>query len=88
MVHNELDRIQADFHRLLSQATPLARPGPPAELSGPTSLVTARTGAASRSSSCQGQGLAATLVVSLPIVVIFLFVQRNLISGLTTGGIK
>ena len=34
------------------------------------------------------QIMAATLVVSLPIVVIFLLVQRHLISGLTTGSIK
>jgi ABC-type glycerol-3-phosphate transport system permease component len=32
--------------------------------------------------------MAATLVVSLPIVVIFLLVQRHLISGLRTGSLK
>jgi multiple sugar transport system permease protein len=34
------------------------------------------------------QIMAATLVVSLPIVVIFLLVQRSLVSGLTAGGVK
>jgi multiple sugar transport system permease protein len=34
------------------------------------------------------QIMAATLVVSVPIVVIFLLVQRHLISGLATGGVK
>lgn len=34
------------------------------------------------------QIMAATLVVSLPIIVIFLLVQRNLVSGLAAGGVK
>jgi multiple sugar transport system permease protein len=34
------------------------------------------------------QIMAATLVVSVPIVVVFLLVQRHLISGLATGGVK
>jgi multiple sugar transport system permease protein len=43
---------------------------------------------ASQSNVYWNQIMAATLVVSLPIVVIFLLVQRHLISGLTTGSIK
>ena len=43
---------------------------------------------ASQSNVYWNQIMAATLVVSLPIVVIFLLVQRHLISGLTTGSIR
>ena len=31
---------------------------------------------------------AASLVISLPVLIIFLYVQRHMVSGLTSGGVK
>lgn len=35
-----------------------------------------------------GQFAAASLIVSVPVVILFLYLQRNLISGLSSGGVK
>jgi arabinogalactan oligomer/maltooligosaccharide transport system permease protein len=31
---------------------------------------------------------ASSLIVSVPVVILFLYLQRNLVSGLTSGGVK
>lgn len=54
----------------------------------PVGMAAMLTGVAAGSAPPYGPAMAASVLVSIPIIVVFLFLQRYYIAGLTLGGVK
>ncbi len=54
----------------------------------PVGMAAMMTGVAAGSAPPYGPAMAASVLVSIPIIVVFLFLQRYYIAGLTLGGVK
>jgi len=54
----------------------------------PVGMASMLTGVAAGSAPPYGPAMAASVLVSIPIIVVFLFLQRYYIAGLTLGGVK